>query len=122
MICYTETQKIQERVFGRNPIKRTHGKVIVFAKVNSKLCFEVGKRVKFVCGVEVFVIFAMGTLYLTVVSGSVRFYQLVLYATLFEARLKQCERLLGAEPPKRLVNSNPLSVWTHSTEKPSFLK
>ena len=44
--------------------------------------------------IEVFVIFAMGTLYLTVVSGSVRFYQLVLYATLFEARLKQCGRRL----------------------------
>ena len=57
--------------------------------MNSKLLFKVIKRVKWMSSIEVFVIFAMWTLYLTVVSGSVRFYQLVIYATLFEARLKQ---------------------------------
>ena len=89
MICYTETQKIQERVFGRNPIKRTHGKVIVFAKVNSKLCFEVGKRVKFVCGVEVFVIFAVRTLYFTVMARGEWSDQLVGNLSLFERALKE---------------------------------
>ena len=43
MISYTEIEKIKESSFRRKPVKWTHGKVIVFAKMNSKLCFEVLK-------------------------------------------------------------------------------
>lgn len=43
MISYTETQKIKESSFRREPVKWTHRKVIVIAKMNSKLCFEVLK-------------------------------------------------------------------------------
>ena len=41
MICYTEAQKIIESSFGRIPVKRAHGKVIVFAKMNRKLRLKV---------------------------------------------------------------------------------
>ena len=43
MISYTEIQKIKESSFRREPVKWTHRKVIVIAKMNSKLCFEVLK-------------------------------------------------------------------------------
>ena len=43
MISYTEMQKIKESSFRRDPIKWAHRKVIVIAKMNSKLCFEVLK-------------------------------------------------------------------------------
>ena len=41
MICYTEAQKIIESSLRRIPVKRVHGKVVVFAKVNGKLSFEI---------------------------------------------------------------------------------
>ena len=43
MICYTEAQKIIESSFGRIPVKRAHGKVIVFAKMNRKLRLKVAE-------------------------------------------------------------------------------
>lgn len=43
MISYTEMQKIKESSFRRDPIKWAHRKVIVIAKMNSKLRLEVLK-------------------------------------------------------------------------------
>ena len=43
MICYTEAQKIIESSFGRIPVKRAHGKVIVIAKMNRKLRLKVAE-------------------------------------------------------------------------------
>ena len=57
--------------------------------MNSKLCFEIIERIELVRRVEVFIIFPVRTLDLAVVSGRVRFDQLVPDATLFEASLKQ---------------------------------
>ena len=42
--------------------------------------------------IEIFVVFAMGTLDFAIVSRSVRLYQFVPYTIMFEARLKQCRR------------------------------
>ena len=84
---------ISLNILGRSfPIKRAHGEIIVFSAVNSKLLFKVVKRIKSVSGIKIFIIFAVRALNLAVVSGCVGFYELVLYATLFEARLKQCGR------------------------------
>ena len=55
----------------------------------SKLLFEVIKRIKPVRCIEIFVVFAVGTLDFSVVPRSVRLYQLVPYAILLEASLKQ---------------------------------
>ena len=41
MICYIVLQKNIESSLGRDPVKRAHGKVIVFAKVNGKLSFKI---------------------------------------------------------------------------------
>ena len=41
MICYTVLQKIIKSSLRRIPVKRAHGKVVVFAKVNGKLSFEI---------------------------------------------------------------------------------
>ena len=86
---------IRERekdLFRREPIERTHGKIVVFSAVNSKLLFKVIKRVECVGSIEVFVIFAVRALNLAVVPRRVWLDELVPYPTLFEARLKQCGR------------------------------
>ena len=56
MICYTVLQKIIESSLGRGPVKRAHGKVIVFAKVNGKLVFEIVERVECMSCVKVLII------------------------------------------------------------------
>ena len=56
MISYTEIEKIKEGSFGRDPVKRAHGKVIVFAKVNGKLVFEIVERVECMRCVKVLII------------------------------------------------------------------
>ena len=43
MISYTGIQKNKESSFRREPVKRTHGKIVIFAKMNGKLHFEVIK-------------------------------------------------------------------------------
>ena len=74
----------------REPVKRTHGKVIVFSAVNSELLFKVVKRIKSVSGIKIFVIFSVAALDLAVVPRRVWLDQLVTYPTLFEVRLEQC--------------------------------
>ena len=49
-------------------------------------------------GIEIFVIFAVGTLNLSVMSWCVRLDELVSYSTLFEARLEQCGRRFFCMP------------------------
>ena len=46
MIRYTKSNKIMENFFRRLPVKRAHGKRIVFSGMNSKLGFEILERVK----------------------------------------------------------------------------
>ena len=74
------------------PVKRTHGKVIIFSAVNSKLLFKVVEREEFMSGIKILVIFSMRTFDFAVMSGSVGTNKFVPYATLFEASLKQCGR------------------------------
>ena len=57
--------------------------------MNSKLCFEVSKRVKFVCSIEVFIIFTVRTLHFAVMSRGERSDQLVGNLSLFERALKE---------------------------------
>ena len=58
--------------------------------MNSKLLFQVVKRIKSVSGIKIYVIFSVATLDLAVVPRRVWLDQLVPYPTLFEARLEQC--------------------------------
>lgn len=60
--------------------------------MNSKLLFKVIKRIEYMGSIEVFVIFMVRALNLTVVPGCIGLYELVLYAALFKTRLKQCRR------------------------------
>ena len=46
MICYTKAQKNIESSLRRDPVKRAHGKVIVFTKMDGKLSFEVVEGVE----------------------------------------------------------------------------
>ena len=62
-----------------------HRKVIVVSVVNRKLLFKIFKRVKRMCSIKIFVIFAVATLNLSVMSSCVGLYEFVPYAPLFEA-------------------------------------
>ena len=59
MICYTKAQKIIESSLRRDPVKRAHGKVIVFTKMDDKLSFEVVEGVKRMSCVKVLIILAV---------------------------------------------------------------
>ena len=89
MISYTEEEKINESIFRRDPVKRTHRKIVVFAKMDSKLGLEIVKRVELVSSVKVFVVFAVRTLYFTVMARSEGTNQFVCNLSLFERALKE---------------------------------
>ena len=59
MICCTEAQKIIESSLRSDPVKRAHGKIIVFAKMDGKLSFEVVERVERMSCVKVLIILAV---------------------------------------------------------------
>ena len=61
MICYTKAQKIIESSLRRDPVKRTHGKVIEFTKMDGKLSFEVVEGVKRMSCVKVLIILDCNT-------------------------------------------------------------
>ena len=98
----------------RKPLERPHRKVVGAAVVDSERICKVVKRVKAVTGVEAFLVFSVAALHLTVMSWSIRADEFVLDSQLSSGILKQ-----GWDVPfavrNRLVNSKPLSVWTHST-------
>ena len=54
-----------------------HRKVIVVSVVNRKLLFKIFKRVKRMCSIKIFVIFAVATLNLSVMSRCVGLYEFV---------------------------------------------
>ena len=98
-------------------------------EVSSVSCWSGGYEQRAVCesqperrksGVEsikTFLVLPVAAIYFAVMSGSVRTNQLMLDTQLGGGFLKK-----GLEIPvtvrKRLVNSKPLSVWTHSTRIP----
>ena len=61
MICYTKAQKNIESSLRRDPVKRAHGKVIVFTKMDGKLSFEVVEGVKRMSCVKVLIILDCNT-------------------------------------------------------------
>ena len=80
-----------QNLFWRLPTKRTHRKGVILSAVNSQLLFEIIEGIELMRGIKVFVIFAVRALNLTIVSRSEGTNELVLYTTLFERTLKQCE-------------------------------
>lgn len=89
MICYIVLQKIIESGFRWNPVKRTHGKVIVFPKVNGELFFEVVEWVERMSCVKILIILAGWALNFAVVTRCERSDQLMHDLSLFERALKE---------------------------------
>ena len=89
MICYIAIQEIVESGFRRNPVKRAHGKVIVFAKVNCKLSLEVVERVEGMCCVKVLIVLTVRAFHFAVMARGERSYQLMCNLSLFESALKE---------------------------------
>ena len=63
--------------------------MIVLAIVNRQLLFEILERIEFVGSIEIFVVFAVGTFDLAIVSWSERLNELVLDAEQFQLLLEQ---------------------------------
>ena len=61
MICYTKTQEIIKSSLRRYSVKRAHRKVIVFAKMDGKLSFEVIEGAKRMSYVKVLIILDCNT-------------------------------------------------------------
>ena len=59
-------------MFGRVPVERTHGEMVVGTFANGKLLAEVVEGIELMRGVEFLVVFSMAALDLAVMSGSVR--------------------------------------------------
>lgn len=63
--------------------------MIVFSTVNSKLLFEIMKRIKFMRSIEVFVIFAMGAFHLSIMPWRKWLNELVPDTEFFQFLLEQ---------------------------------
>lgn len=63
-------------------MKRTNRKMIVFSTVNSSFPFEIIKRIKRMCGIKIFAIFAVRTFNFAAVLLCVRADAFMLYVTL----------------------------------------
>ena len=57
--------------------------------MNGKLSLKIIKRVEFVSGIKIFIVFAVGTFYLTVMARGERTDQFVGNLSLFERTLKE---------------------------------
>ena len=88
--------------------------------VCSELHTKIGKREETVGVIETLLVFTVAALYFAVVTGCVWADQLVPDSKACSGQFKACGRsLLLLE--KRLVNSKPLSVCTHSIRTPRRL-
>ena len=85
--------------------------------MNGKLLFKVNQGEKRVGIIEPLLVLPVAALHLAIMSGSIRTDLVMLNTQLGGCFLKK-----GLDIPlavgKRLVNSKPLSVWTHSTWMP----
>ena len=91
----------------------SHRKVVGTGMMNGELLCKVIQRVEVVARIEALLILTVAALDFAVVPRRIRADQLVPDAQLGNS---VCKSRLLLE--KRLVNSKPLSVWTHSTRMP----
>ena len=75
----------KEDSFGRVPVERSHGEVIILPLSDSELLFEVLKRIELVASIEFLIILPMTAFHFPVVPGCERPDQLML-----NAKLRQC--------------------------------
>ena len=87
-MCYN-IRKRKEGLFRREPGERAHREIIVFSVPDGKLFLEVVEGKELVGSIEVFVIFAVAALYFTVMSGRIRFNELVLNTKPLQSYLKE---------------------------------
>ena len=71
---------MRQDLFGRFPVERAQGEIVVLALPDSELSREVGKREELVRSVEILIVFSMTALHFTVVAGRVRTDEFVLDA------------------------------------------
>ena len=88
--------------------------------MRSELRTKIGERVEAMRIIEALLVFPVAALYFAVVAGCVWTDQFVSDSKARGGQLKACGQISSAVG-KRLVNSNPLSVCTHSTRTPRRL-
>ena len=76
-------------MFGRVPVERPHGEVVVLLLPDSQLLFEIIERIELPHSIELLVIFPVTALHLTIVPGSEWSDQLMPDAQLLQRTFKQ---------------------------------
>ena len=95
------------------PVKGTHREIVVFSVPDSKLLLEVAEGIELVGGIEVLVIFSVTAFHFAIVSGGIGLMSLWRMPSWDRVSSKWVDKYsLGKV--SLLVNSVPLSVWTHS--------
>ena len=99
------------------PVERSHGEGVVLPLLDSELFCEVSEGIKGVASIELFVILAVTAFRLPVMPWGI--------GADFLCRIPRRARVFsesvrGLLFPISFVNSNPLSVWTHSIGKGNF--
>ena len=84
-----QRRKVRQDLFGRFPVERAQGEIVVLALPDSELSREVGKREELVRSIEILIIFSMTALHFTVVAGRVRTDEFVLDAEFGKGFLKE---------------------------------
>ena len=82
-------REIKKNVFWRFPIKRSHREVVILILPDSKLLFEIFKRIEFMTSIEFFIIFSVAALDFSVMSGRKRANFLVLDSHLGQRIFKE---------------------------------
>lgn len=72
-------REIKKNVFWRFPVKRAHGEVIILILPDSKLLFEIFKRIEFMTSIKFFIFFSVAAFYFSVMSGRKRANLLVFF-------------------------------------------
>lgn len=96
-------RQLYEAVWGEDPMGN---------EANAVSCHVYGLRRKF-REIEFLIVFSVAALYFAVVPWRVRTDEFMANAHTFQFQFKQ-RRFITASGSRRLVNSEPLSVWTHS--------
>ena len=102
-----------KNIFGRHPVERSHGESVIASLPDSKLFGKVIEWIEGMASIEFLVVFSVAALYLAVMSWGKRANLFVADPHLSQSFSKRVSGFFLLLPIS-LVNSKPLSVWTHS--------
>ena len=114
-------QSTGQKHSGREEVQGTHRNGVGLAEIGVKLQGEIPERIEGMAGIESLLILSVAAFNLAVVSGRIRPDKRMPLPNSTNVASNSVGWFCN-ERLKRLVNSEPLSVWTHLIKKPCFVK